>query len=98
MSRKFLSLETRAVGWEALGYAVLEQAIEDYKYLCAARVIRRGRTVRRWPAGKRYLHWYSCRSTATMLLYFFNGKGLEIMLAATGSSLTAMKVRKGLKL
>lgn len=50
-----VSIEKRATGFESLGYAIIEQAVDDIKGLKAARKINnRGEVTRKWPGSVSY--------------------------------------------
>lgn len=93
--------------YEALGFAVVEQAVEDLKALQKFGIVTNGECVRAWPsfinrAGRKqpmkFLGQYNSKATVDELLHFFRNGGMKAMLAALQSDIDSTRVLKRLRL
>jgi len=79
-------------GWAALGYAIIEQAVEDYKELCKAGMIGDGQCVEKWPmrkpgVPKLFIEEYNSRAKTLSLLHWLKHGGLKNFLELLDSKM-----------
>lgn len=78
-------------GYDAIVYAIIGQAAEDYKVLSAAGVIQAGKCVLKWPqtrAGKaKKIIDYNSRAMVAELLYFLKCGGMRSLLEQLDSKI-----------
>jgi len=79
-------------GWDALGYAIIEQAVEDYKELCKAGMISDGQCVAKWPmrrpgVPKLFIEEYNSRAKTLSLLHWLKHGGLKNLLELLDSKM-----------
>ena len=86
-------------GPEMFVYAIVERAVEDYKALQDAGIIKKGKVVDKWPTknGKPLKKaGLSRRFEAVQLVYFLE-KGCDKLLDGIGFSLTGSEILAGLE-
>jgi len=79
-------------GWDALGYAIIEQAVEDYKALCKAGMICDGQCVAKWPwrrpgVPQLFIERYNSKAKTLSLLHWFQHGGLKNLLELLDSKM-----------
>lgn len=86
-------------GWVKLGYAIVEQAVEDLKALQGAEIIKDGQAIERWPerAGRSaMMYGYSKAHQAKELLLWFRNGAAEEMLAMLQAPISIDAIRQRL--
>ncbi|MDD8011877.1 MAG: hypothetical protein PHX05_00165 [Acidobacteriota bacterium] len=86
-------------GYDALGYAIIEQAVEDYKSLRNAGIAKNGKLDPRWQEG-----WPprvvvgGCRTPGEVLvlLYWLQGPGLAELLEILDTKIERAAILRGL--
>ena len=87
-----------------LAMAIIEQAVQDYRELVAARAIINGRVRSRWGTetwhgrtrNKSYLNYYNHPNLVTDLIDFFKSEELDKLLSACELKFTATQIRRKL--
>lgn len=101
------SVNSRTAGFEPLGFAVIEQAVEDVKHLKQYGIIKRDGTVtRKWPTfiyrGRRmrqkYLNYYDRPIRVIRLIYYFKSMALTNLLKLLFSTIKPRDMRDALKI
>ena len=82
----------KIIGYEELGYAMIEQAYEDYRKLERKGFIKDGKvTVKEWPMRKKYIPeriniFYDQICKVNDLIYFFESKEVDQWLLSNRKS------------
>ena len=94
--------ERNTEGYDAIAYAIIGQAVEDYKVLCRAGVIQNGQCVSIWPrtiSGKvKKFVAYNSRTMVVELLYFLKCGGMKSILEQLDSQIDAERILSALGL
>jgi len=76
--------------WEALGYAIAEHAVQEYKQLVDSGIVQRGEIVEVWPENKhgvnRRVIGYKYHPQVEELIAFFRDGAYEELLTMLGST------------
>lgn len=92
-SKKFDHLDTG--GCRKMVLAIIEQAIFDYKSMEKAGIIRNGKIVKEFPAGKT-IKGMSKLAEVAQLLYWFQSDELETLIDLACIKITAEAIREEL--
>ncbi len=88
--------------YEALGYAVIEKAIEDYKGLVDEGILVDGEIITDWPKTKagrplRVFGWYDYEAKVIELLKFLQTNSVDRLLDSLGSSIDGARIKSSLE-
>lgn len=92
------SIDLRATGWDGLAFAVVEQAVQDLRWLRHCGLIRGCRVARRWPKERglpTMLRDYSRRSAAVDLIAWLRDQA-GLALEEAGSRIDGAELRRWL--
>ena len=84
------AINRRLPGWESLGYAMVTQAVEDYKFLAGSGIVNGRRLVKRRMKRRRDIH----NTNDAKEVIIFLTEDLDYFLDLMGSTLDGETIRK----